>query len=99
MNRAKRAEFQLINIEGMWETKSLLSHISGCCQQEPLIDAKTGCDETQDVCNFKVPPHKRKVLITKELLYYERKNTFINNYKGKNSNFKVEKPGRYHLNQ
>lgn len=42
MNGSKRAEFQLINIEGIWETKSSLSHISGCCQQEPLIDAKTG---------------------------------------------------------
>ena len=25
-------------------------------------------DEVQDVCSFKVPPHKRKVLITNELL-------------------------------
>lgn len=51
------------------------------------------------LCNFKVSPHKRRVLITKELLHYKRKITFISNYKGKNSNLKMEKSGRHHFNQ
>lgn len=87
--KSSKSNFQLINVEGMREigTSPFVKHSSNnCCMPDPSMDAK--------MREWKFEEKIEHVCTLKNLSL-----KILVNVKGRNSDFTVEKPSRYHLNK